>query len=252
MMPVWRSAFLAVITVTAAVSAAAPAEALAHDNVPFSVLLIGNSHSSQGNLPGVLEQLLESDAERGSARVETAGGWAFLAERLDDKATRKKLESRQWTHVILQAQKYSTSGRYTYPTDAAEEWIRRSRSIGAQPVLFPEWARLDHVEEGARIHRLHMQIASREPACVAPIGLAWEIALDKNPDIRLHDRDGNHANRKGALLTAFVLYGAITGKSPGDLPLTRVRGVPDETQVRLRAAADGALSLAPPCTSDPD
>ena len=159
------------------------------------------------------------------------------------------LESRRWTHVVLQAQKYSTSGQYTYPTDAAEEWIRRSRRVGAQPILFPEWARLDRVEEGARIHRLHTEIAAREPACVAPIGLAWEIMFDTNSDIRLHDRDGNHANRTGALLTAYVLYAAITGRSIKELPQTKIRGVPDDVQMQLKNAAAQAISLVPPCTS---
>jgi hypothetical protein len=216
------------------------------DDAGYSVLLIGNSHSSRGNLPGVLQQLLESGSGA-SANVKAVGNWSFLAERLDDRKTQETLESRRWTHVVLQAQKYSTSGRYSYPTEAAEEWIRRSRSVGAQPILFPEWARLDNDEEAGRIHRLHMGIAAREPACVAPIGLAWEILLHASPDIRLHERDGNHANRTGALLTAYVLYAAITGNSVRELSERRIRGVPADTQERLRSAAEQAVSLAPPC-----
>jgi hypothetical protein len=220
--------------------------ATAEDDFKYSVLLIGNSHSSRGNLPSILQQLLESHSGT-AAKVKTAGRWAFLAERLEDKVTQKTLESETWTHVVLQAQKYSTSGQYTYPTDAAEEWIRRSRNVGAQPILFPEWARRDHVEEGARVHRLHMGIAAREPACVAPIGLAWEIMLDANPDIALHDRDGNHANRTGALLTAYVLYAAITGQSIAELAPTKIRGVSADKQILLRTAAEQAVSLVPPC-----
>lgn len=239
-----RAAIGAIISVVA-VFLSATVDAADSD---YSVLLIGNSHSSRGNLPEVLQQLLETDAGS-SAEVEVAGRWSFLAERLEDKHTQKMLESRRWTHVVLQAQKYSTSGKYTYPTEAAEEWIRRSRSVGAQPILFPEWARLDHAEEGGRIHRLHMGIAAREPACVAPIGLAWEILRYTNPDIRIHARDGNHANRSGALLTAFVLYSVITGNSVKKMPQTEIRGVPDDIQVRLKAAAAQAISLVPPCSS---
>lgn len=220
--------------------------AVADDDFEYSVLLIGNSHSSRGDLPVVLQRLLEAGG-RGSARVKAARHWAFLAERLEGNVTQEALESGPWTHVVLQAQKYSTSGRYTYPTEAAEEWIRRSRSVGAKPILFPEWARRDHVEEGARIHRLHLSIAARAPACVAPIGLAWQIMLDTHPDIRLHHRDGNHANREGALLTAYVLYAAITGQSINDLPQTKVRGVSGDTIVLLRVAAEQAIALAPPC-----
>ena len=216
------------------------------DDFEYSVLLIGNSHSSRGNLPSVLRQLLESGGSA-SAHVEAARKWAFLEERLENNFTQEILESRRWTHVVLQAQKYSTSGRYIYPTTAAEEWIRRSRKIGAQPILFPEWPRRGNLEEGARVHRLHMEIATREPACVAPIGLAWEIMLDANPGIRLHHRDGNHANRTGALLTAYVLYAVITGRSTTEIPQISIRGVSGDTQTLLRDAAEIAIFTAPPC-----
>lgn len=211
----------------------------------YAVLLIGNSHSSRGDLPDLLEQLLASDGTK--AKVKAAGRWAFLAERLEDRTTQRTLESEPWTHVVLQAQKYSTSGQYSYPTEAAEEWIRRSRAIGAEPILFPEWARRDHVEEGSRIHQLHIGIAAREPACVAPVGLAWEIMFLTQPDIRLHDSDGDHANRTGALLTAYVLYATIADRPPAELPPIKVRGIDAETQVLLKNAAAQAVAIAPPC-----
>ena len=239
MHPILKCICLVAALLSAEVGAAEP---------EYSVLLIGNSHSSRANLPGVLEQLLETDPGS-TASVKAAGHWAFLAERLEDNKTQKMLGSRRWTHVVLQAQKYSTSGRYTYPTDAAEEWIRRSRQVGAQPILFPEWARSGHAEEAARIQRLHLEIAAREPACVAPIGLAWDILLNTNPGIKLHDRDGNHANRTGAALTAYVLYAVITGHSPKDLPKVKIRSVPADTQERLKTAAVQAISLVPPCLS---
>lgn len=206
----------------------------------YDVLLIGNSHSSRGGLPDMLEALLEASSANATADVKALGHWAFLAERLDDNTTRKALDSRTWTHVVLQAQKYSTTGRYFYPTDAAEEWIHRIRDRGAEPILFPEWARREHPEEFSRIHRLHVGIASRAFACVAPVGFAWEVMRETHPDIMLHDHDGNHANRRGALLTAYVLYHSITGESPIGLPYLKIRGVPEETQAVLRAAAGKA------------
>ena len=214
----------------------------------YNVLLIGNSHSSRAGMPDMLEALLETGGV--NADVKALGHWAFLAERLDDNTTQKALDSRNWTHVVLQAQKYSSTGRYSYPTDAAEEWIRRIRERGAQPILFPEWARREYPEESLRIHRLHVGITTREFACVAPVGLAWEIMRDANPDITLHDRDGNHANRRGALLTAYVLYNSITGESPAGLPYIKMRGIPEDTQAVLRAAASMATEMMPACTPD--
>ena len=81
-----------------ATSLAAGPASDAHD---YSVLLIGNSHSSRANLPHLLEALLEAGVDNAVADVKALGRWAFLAERLNDNSTRKALDSRSWTHVVL-------------------------------------------------------------------------------------------------------------------------------------------------------
>ena len=93
-----------------------------------------------------------------------------LDERLEDKVSRPLLEGGQWTHVILQAQKYSTSGLYTYSTAGAKSWIALAKARGITPVLYPEHPQAGDLSEGMRVFRLHQQIASEQAACVAPIG----------------------------------------------------------------------------------
>lgn len=234
-----------------AMSLVASAEAEPLGEIPdYRVLLIGNSHSSRARLPDMLQELLEADGANAAAEVKALGNWDFLAERLEDNTTQKALDSSQWTHVVLQAQKYSTTGKYYYPTDAAEEWIRRVRKRGAKPILFPEWARREHPDETLRIHCLHLGIASREYAPVAPVGLAWHIMRATHPETTLFNPDGNHANRRGALLTAYVLYRLITGESPNGLPYIKIRGVPTDTQAMLRSAAGRAFEIPPDCKPD--
>ena len=95
------------------------------------------------------------------------------------------LRSQNWSFVILQAQKYSTSGQFAYSTEEAKELIRMSRAQHAVPVMFPEWPRRN-VDETQRIYDLHVSIAQAEPACVAPIGQAWDLALARDPTLTLH------------------------------------------------------------------
>jgi len=217
------------------------------DAKDYEILFIGNSHSSKNNLPGLVAMLIEAGLPSKTVHVRVAPGWGFLADHLQDRKTRRLLERQPWTHVILQGQKYSSSGRYSYPTSAAEEWIRRAKLQGAVPVMFPEWPRRGNTEEGQRIHELHLQIVGREPACVAPVGLAWELALRQYPTLDLYARDGNHSNSTGALLTAYVLYEIITGEPAGELPSVQDAKVSPETQTTLQA---GLAWLAdwPPCT----
>jgi len=215
--------------------------------VDYEILFIGNSHSSSNDLPGLVATLIETGIPDTSVKSTAAGGWGFLDERLNDGKTNKTLISRPWTHVILQAQKYSSSGLYYYSTDAAQEWIRRIHAKNAIPIMFPEWPRKGNTEEGPRVHNLHVSIASKEPACVAPIGLAWEESIARKPELNLHAADGNHNNLTGALLTAFVFYEVITGQSAAELPYRADINVSEVVQEHLREVANYTVMSYPPC-----
>jgi hypothetical protein len=112
--------------------------------------------------------------------------------------------------------------------------------------MFPEWPRRGNLEEGQRVHNLHLQIAGREPACVAPIGLAWDEARARPGSLNLYAADGNHSNLNGALLSAFVLYQSITQHPADGLAYINSIKVPAKTQLALREIA---ASVAPESNS---
>jgi hypothetical protein len=213
----------------------------------YELLFIGNSHSSMNGLPNLVAILIEAGEPGKVAYSDLAPGWNFLADRLNDGVTQEALESRNWTHVFLHAQKYSTSGNYTYPTVGAEEWIRRAKSQDSLPIMFPEWPREGNTEEGLRVHELHVAIASREPACVAPVGLVWDKFIELYPYISLHATDGNHSNLKGALLTAYVFYQVVTGNNAIELDYISEIDVPESTQYKLKEVASAFHEYHLPC-----
>ncbi len=119
--------------------------------------------------------------------------------------------------------------------------------------MFPEWPRRGIVET-ARIHALHVSIARKEPACVAPIGQAWDLALARNPGLVLHAADGNHSAASGAFLAAVVIAATITGARPDTFPVLAGIAVEEDLQSRLRAAAAETVLAWQPrlhCLADP-
>lgn len=204
--------------VLAACGGTAPAESPppasaqpAPPDADVTVLMLGNSHTHAGDLPAQLAELLRAGLPGRSVNVTAAPGILFLDERLGDPASMGLLQGRRWHAVVLQAQKYSSSGLFTYSTREAEELIRLSRGQGAQPLLFPEWPRRG-IAETDRIWALHSGIAAAEPACVAPIPQAWDLALQRHPGLALHASDGNHALPAGAHLAALMLYATLTDR----------------------------------------
>jgi hypothetical protein len=174
-----------------------------------------------------------------------APGYMFLEERLHDAPSVALLRGQSWSFVILQAQKYSTSGQFEYSTAEAKELIRISRAQRAVPVMFPEWPRKD-IDETGMIYDLHVSIAQAESACVAPIGQAWDLALARNPALPLHSPDGNHSAPAGAFLAALVLYATITGQSPLGLPPLPQYPVDISMQETLRGIAAETVQTIPP------
>ncbi|MGS2720859.1 hypothetical protein [Paraglaciecola aestuariivivens] len=182
----------------------------------YKILIFGNSHVLELN--SLLQSLFEHSLEGKSVVKMTVSVGDFLAERLEDGRSLELLKSEDWTHVILQGQKYSQSGQVDYPTIAAQIWLQQIKAQQAMPILFPEHPQKGRYQEAQRVHNLHLRIAQQQLSCVAPVGLVWDRVIALWPTLSLHQPDGNHASYAGKFLTALVFYQVISGKSADLLP----------------------------------
>lgn len=214
----------------------------------YKVLLMGNSHAA--GLAPVLAELLALGQRDKDIDVQMSPSRGFLVELVNDGVSEQVLESEQWTHVILQGQRYSTAGINTYPTVAAEYWVRGSKLQGATPIMFPEHPQQGNNWEAQALWNLHSAIAGRENACVSPVGLAWEYVMFELPSLVLHLEDGNHASETGLLLTAMVFYEIITGQQAVSLPELSTFGIDAVTGEIMKAAVSSILINYPPCRFD--
>lgn len=212
----------------------------------YQILLVGNSHVSSNNLSSVLSALLEQGTGKNTVAT-VAPGWTYLDERLNDGVTLTALKSENWSHVIWQAQKYSTTGQYSYSTAASEYWIALTKQFAATPIMFPEHPQKGNAEEGMRVYLLHLGIAGREASCVAPIGPAWINAVGMLPRTPFHT-DGNHASLAGTVLTALVFYEIISGQSADELPHIPEIALAEQLQSQLGQIASATLQQYSACT----
>jgi hypothetical protein len=211
----------------------------------YQVLIFGNSHVA--GLDSLIHTLIIAGNPFAKIDVINEGG-GFL-----DNNKQKKLlllESKTWTHVILQGQKYSQSGITIYSTAAAQTLIDKAKTHTITPILFPEHPHKDNTEEGKRVHDIHKGIAAIQKSCVAPVGLAWDKVIMTNPQLKLRRNDGNHASLLGKLLTAFIFYEVITGEVADLLPFIEEVEVEESTQRFLRQIASEIIKANQPCTFD--
>lgn len=211
----------------------------------YKVLMFGNSHVE--GLPKLITALIELGEPEQPVYVQGSPSRAFLADRVLSKRSINALTKQSWTHVIFQGQKYSQSGKHQYPTIATQVWISRAKQRNIIPILFPEHPQKNNPNEARIVHNLHKRIASKEPSCIAPVGLVWDEVLAKRPDSVLHHIDGNHASMAGKFLTALVFYQVITGKSAKKLPAVDFVNVSNELQQVMRESVSNVLQRHPPC-----
>ena len=216
-----------------------------------TLLFMGNSHTSLNALPEMVAAMVRAARpDRSVAGVE-APGWMFLGERAKDSASLALLNEHPWTFVVLQAQEYSSSGLFVYPTDGAQTLVRMAKADDAVPILFPEWPRKG-IDESQRIYALHVSIAEKSPACVAPIPQAFDVAAIRAPDLVLHAEDGNHSSPAGAFLAALILATTMTSFPPDAIPFLAQFPVDAATQQRLRLVAAETVAVNPPRKWCPD
>jgi hypothetical protein len=224
---------------------AARVDAVPVASADISLLFMGNSHTSANDLTGMVAAMVRAARPGKTVTSIEAPGWMFLEERLHHAPSLTLLKSQRWSAVVLQAQKYSTSGQFSYSTAEAEEFIRMIRAQSGLPVMFPEWPQLN-VNETQRIYDLHVSIAQRQAACVAPIGQAWDLAFARHPSLTLHAPDGNHSAPAGAFLAALVIFTTLTNASPLEVPYLAQFGVDSQTQAHLREIAAETVQVVPP------
>ena len=211
----------------------------------YKVVLFGNSHI--GGLSALINTLIVHGLANKTVTTREASSQPYLTDRLSDGSSVNILKNETWTHVILQAQKYSQSGQVDYPTEGAQRWIQLAKAQQATPILFPEHPQRGNNTEGQMLYDLHLSIAAKQSACVAPIGLVWNKVIALRPELVLHHADGNHASYLGKFLSALVFYEIITANSADLLPYISSLEIDAQTQDFFGQIVSQVIAENPPC-----
>lgn len=182
----------------------------------FSVLFVGNSHTARHEIPGTVGKMLRYLLPSHSFYVHCVPV-TFLDDAARDANCQYELTSRAWKFVILQGQKISLSGQMNYSTAEGVSVARQAKTRGARAFFFSEWGMKGVLGGSARHQAIYSAMARESQSEVIPVGRAWDCALERRPELQLHDDDGNHQNSTGAFLSACVITGRISGQDPSRL-----------------------------------
>lgn len=93
-----------------------------------------------------------------------------------------------------------------------------------------------------KIEKLYIDTGNRVGALVIPVGLAFEEAYRRRPEMKLQkDYDGSHPDLIGTYLAACVTYAALYGKSPVGNPYGYYGKIDKDTAAFLQQVAEDTV-----------
>lgn len=218
---------------------------------PISVLFVGNSYTHVNDMPEMVRDLAASADRRVEVGMRAPGGW-WWRDHASSSETTDVIADGDWDFVVLQEQSMAPADRdlarrVSYP--AAELLSRTIVGNGAEVVLFLTWGHRNGSSELGHSNYSSMQIdladsylaiADSVLAEVAPVGMAWWMALAERRDIDLYQADGSHPSRAGTYLAATVIAAVVLDVDPETFDASL--GLDDASAEALRGFAARALS----------
>lgn len=188
---------------------------LSHD---VNILFIGNSYTGRNNLPQLLTDLAASASEPTCLTTRTilANGMPLRAHWNKGEA-QLALATIAWDYVVLQEQSTLPIKNPTRMHESVRLFDAEIKKHSAQTVLYLTWARQDAPERQAQLSEAYTSISKELGAIVAPVGIAWRMALQEQPQIILHEADKSHPTPSGSYLAACVFYATLLHASPAGL-----------------------------------
>jgi hypothetical protein len=197
-----------------------------------NILFVGNSHTVNNDVPGLVRNLLAGDGTGRTVRTETMTV-AMLNDGAQNRAILDAIKSKKYQIVVLQGALISSSHKYQYKQDGGITLAKLAVKAGARTLLYAEWPRRGW-DESAYIMQHYELISQLSGAEIVSIPHVADRVIAQKMKIWMED--GNHANLLGSYLAACTLYFWIA-KPTGIGPHWRPKGLSAEEANAVRGFA---------------
>jgi hypothetical protein len=203
------------------------------------VLFIGNSHIFTNSMPKVLSRMsLSPQSKVVLVTPQYVHGGYTLQQHWQDGNSVKLIQKGGWDYVVLQENGDLILSDPNLMREYMSKFVAEVKKVNAKPILFMTAAFQDKSQTTETIAELYGSVAKKLDVAVAPVGLAYKNAMEKQPGLTLHNLpDTIHANELGTYLTACVFYSVITEQNPKGLPDGGLKKVKQDDMQLLQQVA---------------
>lgn len=191
--------------------------------VPNRALFVGNSYTHYENMTQVVAAFAASRNLTMQTRKSTPGGATLEQHWLGKKGKQtidslSQIKSGEFDAVVLQEQSLRPIKDPTKMATYAAKLCAAIEQADGHPFLYLTWSRQQTPETQTKLTESYETVARTTGATVAPVGLAWELARTRRPDLNLYSQDGSHPSSVGSYLAACVLFATLTDEPCAGLP----------------------------------
>ena len=127
-------------------------------------------------------------------------------------------------------------------SETAVKFSSKAHKLGIKTALYMTHAYLENDKRYEpnlikKIEKTYYEAGIKSNSLVIPVGLAYEMAYQENPKIKLHHPDGTHPGLLGTYLGACTVFATITNSSPEGLSYNYLGRVSDDDRVFLQKIA---------------
>ena len=149
---------------------------------PLRVLFVGNSYTRYHNLSQVLAVMAASARPAFPLETVQSAFDSYTLERhWEEGKTTRAIRDGHWDIVVLQGHSLQPVRNPKRMHTSARKLDAEIKQRGARTVFFMTWAHQDKPEMLAGVVQTYNTIAAELGATVAPVGLAWQRALQERP-----------------------------------------------------------------------
>jgi hypothetical protein len=206
----------------------------------YRVLILGNSYTKGKPRSGLdLAKTLKALADSGPSpvKLEVQSGSVDGSTLEDHWKERRHLLEKKWDAAILQEESHRPLSKKKLMFEYGAKLDAEVRKNGGKTVLMMVWSKFKRPGTYEPIRRVHIELARKLKARIAPVGTGWRLARKERPDIDIATKKDPF----GFYLNACVIYTVLTGRSPVGLSTAGMKGLDAKTAAFLQKIAVKAV-----------
>ena len=218
------------------------------ENYPSRILFVGNSYLYYNDsIHNHVEKMLIEfyGDEEITTKSATIGGSRLHNHNIDHLLDPKNLQLDQQIDLLImqggsgevltkKSRKKFEDTSYSYSIKAQQKGIKTALYMTHAYTKEDKRYKTDLID---RIKQTYYPAAKRSTSEIIPVGEAYEIAYQKQPNIKLHHPDGTHPGMLGTYLGAATVFAVIAKQSPEGLSYNYLNRVSDEDRIFLQKVA---------------